>query len=157
MNTTETWALLGFVALCLGVGGVSGYFTAAGVGAWYDGLKKPAFQPPKWLFGPVWTVLYLAMAIAAWLVWRQAGLWSAALGLFGLQLALNFAWSFIFFTAHRLGLALIDLIALWITVAATIGAFSAYDHWAAALLVPYLAWLSFAALLNASVWRLNAA
>jgi tryptophan-rich sensory protein len=153
----ETLALAGFVIACLAVGGISGYFTAAGVGVWYDGLVKPSFQPPKWLFGPVWTLLYILMAVAAWLVWKQAGLWNTTMALFALQLALNFAWSFIFFSAHRIGLALVDIVLLWLMLAGTIAAFAPIDARAAWLLFPYLAWVSFAAVLNASIWRLNPA
>jgi len=155
MNAQQSWALAGFVILCLAVGGSSGYFTAAGVGAWYDGLVKPSFQPPKWLFGPVWTVLYILMAVAAWFVWREAGLMNGAMALFALQLLLNFAWSFIFFSAHRIGLALADIAALWLALAATIYAFALVDVRAAWLLAPYIAWVSFASVLNLAVWRLN--
>ena len=148
-------ALAGFVLLCLAVGGLSGYFTAAGVGGWFDGLTKPSFNPPKWVFGPVWTLLYVMMAVSAYLVWRQVGFWNWAIGMFILQLALNFAWSFIFFNAHRIGLALVDIVALWLMIAATIFTFSKIDSLASWMLLPYLAWVSFASLLNASFWRLN--
>ena len=153
----DTLALIGFVVACLAVGGVSGWFTAAGVGEWYDGLVKPSFQPPKWLFGPVWTVLYILMAVAAWLIWKQIGFWNTAMGLFGLQLALNFAWSFLFFSAQRMGFALVDIVALWLALVATVVTFAPVDPRAAWLLAPYIAWVSFATLLNTAIWRLNPA
>jgi len=155
MKKNDVLALVGFVALCLAVGGASGYFTAAGVGTWFDGLNKPNFNPPKWVFGPVWTTLYLLMSIAAFLVWRRVGFWTSAIALFFVQLTLNFFWSFIFFKAHLLGLALLDIIAMWLAIAATIWAFSKIDRRAAWLLAPYLAWVSFAGVLNAAFWRLN--
>jgi translocator protein len=155
MSTSSILALLGFLVLCLGVGGFSGFFTAGGVRGWYQGLRKPAFNPPNWILGPVWTLLYIMMAFAAWRVWRSGGDTTLALVLFAVQLALNFAWSFIFFNAHRIGLALADIIVLWLAIAATIVAFAPLDSFAAWLLVPYLAWVSFATLLNASIWRLN--
>ena len=155
MSSKDILALGGFVIFCLAVGGVSGYFTAAGVGTWFDSLVKPSFNPPKWVFGPVWTLLYAMMGVAAFLVWRQTGLWNGVMALFFFQLALNFAWSFIFFNAHRLDLALIDIAILWEAIAATIWAFMGIDSRAAWLLVPYLAWVSFASALNFSFWRLN--
>ncbi|MBG1232669.1 TspO/MBR family protein [Aestuariivirga litoralis] len=157
MNKQDWIALLGFVFMCLAVGGISGYFTAAGVGEWFDGLRKPFFNPPKWVFGPVWTLLYLMMGVAAFLVWRQVGFWHLAIGLFFVQLALNFAWSFIFFSAHRIGVALTDIILLWLAIVATIFVFAPLSAAAAWLLAPYLLWVTFASLLNASIWRLNPA
>lgn len=123
---------------------------------WYADLAKPTFQPPASLFGPVWTVLYALMAVAAWRVWRKGGRGArGALRLFALQLALNAAWSPLFFGAHAIGLALADLVLLVLAVAATLLAFARVDRAAAALLVPYLAWVSFAAVLNASILALN--
>src|SRR2546429_635093 len=99
-------ALAASLALCFAVAGLRAYWTAQGLGPWYDGLRKPAWNPPSWVFGPVWTVLYASMAVAAWLVWRRRGLAAAwlPLSLFGLQLALNVAWSGIFFALRRPGM-----------------------------------------------------
>ena len=155
MSISSILALLGFLILCLGVGGFSGYFTATGVKTWYPNLEKPSFNPPNSIFGPVWTLLYIMMAVAAWRVWSAGSDTTFALVLFAVQLALNFAWSFIFFNAHRLGMALADIVLLWLAIAATIAAFAFIDSLAAWLLAPYIAWVSFATLLNASIWRLN--
>ena len=150
----QVLALLGFLVLCLGVGALGGWATSQAVVEWYPTLVKPSWQPPAWLFGPVWTVLYIMMAVAAWLVWR-AGNARAALMLFGGQLLLNLAWSFLFFGARSPGLALLDIAALWLAIAATIFAFSFKSRIAAFMMVPYLCWVSFATALNAAIWTLN--
>jgi len=150
-------ALALFLALSAVVAGVSGAVTIASVQTWYATLNKPSFNPPNWLFGPVWTVLYTAMAIAAWRVWRSRR-WTntgLAFGLYASQMVLNFAWSLIFFGMHQVGLALLDIAALIVLVAATTLAFWRRDAVAGALLAPYLIWVSFAALLNFSILRLN--
>jgi len=129
----------------------------AAPGGWYAGLNKPEWTPPAWLFGPVWTVLYIAMAVAAWLVWRQGG-WQSnrvALGLFALQLLLNLIWSPLFFQLHRPGWALVDCALLAIVVGATMVAFWRVTPIAGALFVPYLAWVCFATFLNFTIWKLN--
>ena len=126
---------------------------AAGVGsrfmpdAWYRNLAKPSFNPPDWIFGPVWTLLYLLMAVAAWLVWLRAGLrgGKVALALFTAQLALNGAWTPLFFGLHEIGWALADLAVLWLAIAATLISFWRIRPLAGVLLAPYLAWVSFAA------------
>ena len=138
-------------------------FAAAAAGAfsppgdWYTTLNKPSWTPPGWLFGPVWTALYAMIGVSAWLVWKQHGAdairW--ALVLWVVQLALNAAWSPVFFGAHRLGAALVVIVAMWLAIAATIVAFWPLHRFAAWLLVPYLAWVSFATALNAAIWRLN--
>ncbi len=155
MNLRDFIFLAGFVGLCLAVSGVSGYFTVAGVREWFPTLVKPSFNPPNWLFAPVWSVLYIMMGIAAWLVWRQSGEINLALWMFFIQLTLNFLWSFLFFNLHRLDVALIDISLLWLSIAATLYLFWKIDARAGLLIVPYLAWVSFASLLNASFWRLN--
>ena len=147
--------LVGFMAICLAVGGTAGYFTVGGVREWFPTLVKPSFNPPNWIFAPVWTALYIMMGVAAWLVWRQGGDIALALWLFFIQLAFNFLWSFLFFNLHRPDLALVDIGLLWISIAATLYTFWQVDIRAGLLLVPYLAWVSFASLLNASIWRLN--
>ncbi|MFO1033323.1 MAG: TspO/MBR family protein [Hyphomicrobiales bacterium] len=155
LKPADFWALFLFLLLCLGVGAAAGAATSGPVQDWYPTLVKPFFNPPPWIFAPVWTVLYIMMAVAAWRVWRTGLLARPALWIFGLQLALNFLWSFLFFSLHSPGLALIEIILLWLAIAATLRAFYTHDGWAAALLAPYLAWVSFAAVLNASVWMLN--
>jgi tryptophan-rich sensory protein len=146
------------IVLPLVVGGLSGYATAQGVRSWYPTLVKPFFNPPAWVFGPVWTMLYILMGVAAFLVWRRGltvdGV-KAALGLFLVQLALNGLWSILFFGMQSPGLALIEIVVLWIAIAATIRAFSRVSPAGAGLLAPYLAWVSFATLLNGSIWWLN--
>jgi translocator protein len=147
--------LVGFIVLCLGVGGVAGVVTADAVVTWFPTLQKPSFNPPSWVFAPVWTLLYLMMAIAAWRVWLEGPSSRPALNLFFIQLVLNFAWSLLFFGLHSPILALIDIIAMWIMIALTTRAFFKIAKPAGWLLAPYLAWVSFAAVLNASIWWLN--
>ena len=147
--------LAAFLGLCLLVAALGGRVTAGSVASWYPSLQKPAFNPPAWVFAPVWTTLYVLMALAAWFVWRRGG-WrhqSRALTLFVLQLALNFAWSPLFFVARQPGLALLDLVALWMLVVWTMRAFARVQPLASWLLAPYLAWVTYAATLNA--WVVN--
>lgn len=150
-------ALLAFVALTLVTGFVAGQVTAPNIASWYNGLAKPSFNPPAWVFAPVWTTLYILMAVAAWMVWRRAGLRNLALRLWAAQLALNFAWSFIFFGAHAPSAAFFELALLWVVLLATMVASARVDRRAGWLLVPYWAWVSFAGVLNFWVWRLNPA
>lgn len=151
----KQWLVLaGFIALCLVVGSVAGMVTTPAVAEWYPSLAKPSWQPPTWLFAPVWTILYFMMAVAAWLVWK-AGNAGGALLLWAAQLALNFAWSLLFFGARSPGLALIEVAIFWLAIAATIFAFSFKSKIAMALMVPYLCWVSFAAVLNAAIFMLN--
>ncbi len=124
---------------------------------WYAALAKPAWNPPGWIFGPVWTTLYTLMAIAAWLVWRREG-WRAQrrpLGWFVAQLALNALWTPLFFGLHRIDLALLDIVMLWGALVATIVAFWRVQRVAALLLLPYLCWVTFATVLTGTIWRLN--
>lgn len=143
--------LIGLLVLCLAVGAGAGALTAQSVTTWFPTLTKPWFNPPPWIFAPVWTTLYVMMAVAAWLVWLRKG----SLVLFYVQLALNFAWSLLFFGLHSPVLALVDIVALWVLILATLLAFWKVDRRAGWLLVPYLAWVSFASVLNASIWWLN--
>ena len=150
------WLVLaGLLLLCLGVGALGGYVTAGSVTSWYPTLAKPSWTPPGWLFAPVWTTLYVMMAVAAWLVWRTQDRIAPAMVLFFSQLALNLAWSFLFFGARSPGMALMDIAFLWITLLLTIFAFFARSKPAGWLLVPYIAWVSFAASLNFAIWSLN--
>jgi len=150
-------ALVGFLAATYGVAAVSTVFTAAAIPGWYAGLAKPSFNPPNWIFGPVWSVLYTVMAIAAWLIWRRADseLRSRALLLFWVQLALNFGWSFIFFRGHAIGLALVEIVLLWLAILGTMVLFFRLRKVAGWLFVPYLAWVSFASVLNFGIWMRN--
>ncbi len=146
------------IAVCFAVAGIGSMLTTPSIGGWYATLAKPSWTPPNWLFGPVWSALYLAMAVAAWLVWRRAVLprARAALALFAMQLVLNVCWSAIFFRAHRPGLAFTEIVLLWILILATTLAFRPLSRAAAWLMAPYLFWVAFAAMLNYSIWRLNA-
>lgn len=123
-------------------------------GEWYASLAKPSWNPPGWLFGPVWSALYLLMAVAAWLVWKRRG-WCRALGIYLAQLLLNSAWTPIFFGAHEIGWAFAAIIALWVAIVCTMIAFLRVSKPAGWMLVPYLAWVSFAAFLNFTLWRMN--
>lgn len=147
-----------FVTVCFAAAAIGGALTAQSVGGWYQTLAKPAWNPPDWVFGPVWTLLYFLMGVAAWLVWRRSGWTEArwALLLFGVQLALNVIWSGLFFAAQAPGWAFAELLVLWIAIAATLAAFARRSRVAAALMAPYLAWTTFAAALNFAIWRLNA-
>lgn len=142
-------------------------FTAAWIGSsatmpeikgWYTTIQKPSFNPPDWIFGPVWTVLFALMGISAWLVWRPAGFRDGAalpLGVFFVQLALNTLWSILFFRQHNIGGALVDIGLLWGAIAVMIGLFLRRHRVAGLLQLPYLAWVSFASVLNYEIWRLN--
>jgi benzodiazapine receptor len=126
-------------------------------GEWYASLRKPAWNPPNWIFGPVWTVLYASMGITGWLVWKRGGIAGQriALSLFLLQLLLNALWSPLFFGLRNPALAFLDIVLLWLAVLVTVVAFWK-AHWlSGALLVPYLAWVTFASVLNFAIWRLN--
>lgn len=139
------------------VGAVSGFFTATGVGSWYKTINKPSWNPPGWVFGPVWTTLYILMGIALFLVWRTAEskTRNTAIALFGVQLTLNFFWSFIFFDQQQIGWALMEIGVLWLFILFTIFAFAKINKTAAWLLVPYISWVSFASILTYTIWRLN--
>ena len=144
-------ALIGFIGLAF-----LAPLASAGIDprAWYPALIKPAWAPPAWIFGPVWTLLYLAMGVAAWGVWRRRG-WSPPLALWLVQLTLNAAWTPIFFGLRETGWAFAEIVLLWLAIAATLIAFAKVARWSAWLLAPYLAWVTFAAALNFAIWRLN--
>lgn len=146
-----------FVGLCLAVGALGGWVTAGSLKDWYPTLNKPSFNPPNGVFGPVWTVLYVLMGIAAGRVWLEAppGRARGPLALFVLQLALNLAWSIVFFGLQAVGAAIVVIVALEAAIVATILAFRRLDGLAAALLVPYALWVAFATVLNGAIWRLN--
>jgi benzodiazapine receptor len=144
-------ALVGFilVTFCAPLASVG-----AMPGDWYAALNKPAWNPPAWIFGPAWTLLYTLMAVAAWLVWKQIG-WKKPLLLYFIQLALNAAWTPIFFGAHQLGWALLEIVVLWIAILLTMRSFFRVRSAAGWLFVPYLVWVTFATVLNFTLWRLN--
>ena len=146
------WLLVSFTAA--GLGSIA---TATSVDGWYQTLARPSWNPPDWVFGPVWTTLFAMMAVAAWLIWRQAGLRQAAmpLGLFFAQLALNVLWSVLFFGLRRPDLAAFEIVLLWLAIAATIVAFWRRSRPAALLMLPYFFWVTFAAMLNFAIARLN--
>ena len=148
--------LLGWLLLCFAVSGI-GAFASIQAESFYQQLTQPAWAPPAWVFGPVWTTLYAMMAVSAWLVWRINGFraQSVALTLFLVQLALNCLWSWLFFAWHLGSLSFIDIILLWIFIVLTLLAFWRVHLLAGLLLIPYLAWVSFAALLNYTIWQLN--
>ena len=149
-------ALALILSACFGVAIIGGIVTSTSVDTWYPTLQKPPITPPDWLFGPVWSLLYFLMGIAAWLVWRCLGMRAMnALLLFGIQLLLNLAWSLAFFGFKLIGTALIDILLLVVAVAATTVAFWRIDKRAGLLLMPYLVWISYAALLNGWIWVLN--
>ena len=153
-RTTSLAGLAGWVLLSFSAGVFGSRFPP---GEWYAALSKPSWNPPGWIFAPVWTTLYLMMGIAAWQVWRRGGfaVQRRPLGLFLAQLLLNAAWSWVFFGCHRPGLALLEILALWVTLLLTLRAFAGVAQTAAWLLAPYLAWVSFATVLNFALWRLN--
>jgi len=148
--------LAGWIALCA-IAGATGAVASVNAKEFYAALDQPAWAPPAAVFGPVWTLLYICMAWAAWLVWRERGFARArgALGLFIAQLALNALWSWLFFAWHRGAYAFVDILALLALIVATVVSFAKIRRLAAWLLAPYLAWVTFATLLNYSVWQLN--
>ena len=146
-----------WIGFCTVGGALVGVLTGGGDSAWYLGLRKPAFNPPSWVFAPVWTALYAAMGIAAWRVWRRGGwrLQARPLTFFVSQLTLNWAWSFLFFTLQSPLLALADIVVLWVLIVATCRMFARVEAFAAWLLVPYLGWVTFATILNAAIVAMN--
>lgn len=145
-------AIIPFLLLVVGGGQLIGFLTIPG--PWYEALAKPFFNPPNWLFGPVWTVLYVLIAIAGWRIWRRDPR-GTAMKLWWLQLVLNFLWSPSFFAMQQIGLALVVVLAMLATILAFIAAAWNVDRLSAWLFVPYAAWVAFASLLNASIWWLN--
>lgn len=146
--------LCGWLLLCFAAASLGALFPP---GAWYAALQKPSWNPPGWIFGPVWSALYTMMAVAAWLAWQRGGFAAQgrALGAFLAQLALNALWTPLFFGLHWPGVAFAEIVLLWLAIAWTIALFWRVQRAAAYLLLPYLAWVSFAAVLNGALWRLN--
>ena len=144
------------VIICIAVGGFSGFLTADAIQNWYLALNKPSWNPPNWLFAPVWTALYLMMGIAVGIVWAgNHPTKNKALGLFVVQLVLNFFWSLIFFRWQSPVWAFVEIIMMWIAILLTILAFNKINKTTAYLMIPYLLWVSFASFLNFTIWQLN--
>lgn len=158
MKLSDPFKLITAIALSELAGLIGSVFTAPSIAGWYSSLIKPQLAPPNWIFAPVWTTLFALMGVAAFLIWKK-GLdrrdVRIALGIFIGQLMLNTLWSIIFFALHSPGGAFVEIIMLWLVILATIFAFARISKPAAWLLVPYIAWVTFAAYLNASIWILN--
>lgn len=152
----QVLGLLGWIAVCFAAAALGG-FASASAGDFYRQLARPAWAPPAWLFGPAWTVLYLLMAVAAWLVWSAGGFRrrGLALTLFLVQLAVNALWTWLFFVWRMGALAFVEIVLLWVLILCTAIAFRRVRPLAAALLLPYLAWVTFAAALTWAIWKRN--
>jgi len=145
------------ISFCFVLGSSGGLITINEIPGWYATLQKPSFNPPNWLFGPVWTALYIMMGVAFYLVWRNppSAARGKALSAFLVQFALNCAWTPVFFAMHQLGAALVVIVLMWLAIFRTIFLFAPFSKTASWLLVPYISWVSFATLLNAAIWWLN--
>ncbi len=158
MKTKEIISLIVAIITCEAAGIVGSIFTASKIPTWYKGLMKPALNPPSWVFGPVWTTLYLLMGIALYIIWKK-GLNTEgvkfALTIFAVQLILNALWSIVFFNMENLGLALINIVLMWLSILWTIVLFYRLSPTAGLLLIPYILWVSFASYLNYAIWTLN--
>ena len=157
MSKPRIFKLLASLALPLGLGTIAGLFTAEAVPEWFETLNRPSFSPPNWLFGPVWTTLYLLMGISLFLIWNLNASKERNLAIFSflLQLGLNFCWSFLFFYYKLIGFALIEIIILWISIVSMLFLFYKIKPLAAYVNIPYLLWVTFAMILNASYYLLN--
>ena len=155
MKKIDWSKLLLSILLAQGAGGIGAIATTPKIATWYSTLTKPGFSPPNWLFGPVWTILFLMMGVAFYLVWMKGKRAHTALVIFGIQLVLNILWSFLFFGAESPGLALGEIMLLWWAIAATAINFEKISKTAGWLLMPYLFWVSFASVLNAAIFQLN--
>jgi benzodiazapine receptor len=156
-RSRDLLGLFAFIILCLAVSVGGGAITATSVDTWYQALEKPPFNPPDWLFAPVWTALYIMMGIAACRVWRLRSFEATrtAFSVFGVQLCLNLAWSFLFFGLQRIDLALLEIVILLVAIIANTIMFWRIERLAGLLFVPYVAWVAYATNLNASLWLLN--
>lgn len=157
MNFKKIIQLILCIAFPLLIGAASGFITAAGLGDWYQTINKPSFNPPSWLFGPVWTILYVLMGVSLFLILQSQDVSRRrnAVAVFLFQLTLNFWWSIIFFSLESPGWALVEIAALWLSILIMILVFRTINHTAAYLQLPYLAWVNFAAILNGALWYLN--
>ncbi len=158
MNAKQAIGLIAAIVIVELIGNIGTLFTLPAIGTWYAGLVKPAFNPPNWVFAPVWTVLFALIGIALYLVWearKKNKRARVALQAFDLQLALNVFWSFLFFGLHSPLYGLVDIVLLFLAILLTIAEFRRVSRSAAYLLIPYLLWVAFATLLNFSIWMLN--
>ncbi|MDP3882948.1 MAG: TspO/MBR family protein [Candidatus Staskawiczbacteria bacterium] len=181
MKFNKVLKLLASIIICEMAGVVGTFFTTPEINSWYSTLNKPAFNPPSWVFGPVWTALFVLMGVSLYLVWSKDfsienkigssqvkswnkwsdkfwnGSWQKAniILIFGLQLVLNVVWSAIFFGAHNIGAAFFELLMLWVAIVYTIANFYRVSKWSAYLLVPYIVWVTFAGVLNVTLWLIN--
>jgi translocator protein len=154
----DDWiALIVSIIIAFGAAAIGGLSTTKSIPTWYRTLRKPWFNPPDWAFGPVWTILYLLMAVAAWLVWSENAVAPVLLPLafYGIQLALNTLWSYIFFARKEIDKAFVEIIALWIMILITTVLFWNVSQLAGVLMIPYISWVSIASALNYRVWKLN--
>ncbi len=153
----NTIKLIFCILLTVAVGAISGIATSGSVNDWFVGINKPTFNPPNYLFGPVWTVLYILMGISLFMILQSQNndLRKKAITIFCIQLVLNFCWSFIFFKFHLIGLAFVEIILIWVSIIWMILTFSKINKTAAYLQIPYLLWVSFASVLNGAIWYLN--
>ena len=159
MKSAAVLSLLGFFVICFAAAGIGSWFTAQSVGGWYTTIIKPDWTPPNWLFGPVWTLLYVLMAISGWLIWRLRDTFDVRfiLGIFLLQLILNVAWSGLFFGAQRIGAGAVEVVILWLSIAAYMIFSWPVSQTASLLFAPYLIWVGYASALNISIYFLNRA
>ena len=157
MNKKQISVLIFFLLITFLAAFIGNFFTMPNIQDWYISLNKPSFNPPTWLFGPAWTILYVLMAVSAFLVWREKGnpQRKKALTFYFIQLALNSLWSVIFFGLHNLGLAFLEIIFLWFFIVLTLINFYTIKKLAGILFIPYLIWVSFAGILNFAIWQLN--
>jgi benzodiazapine receptor len=158
LKSPEMLKLAASILICLGAGLVGSFFTTPSISTWYASIQKPSFNPPNWVFAPVWTALFILMGISLFLVWKQGYAdrqVKIALVLFAVQLVLNIVWSFMFFGLRNPLAGLIEIVVLWISIVLTIVYFYNISRTAGLLLVPYILWVSFAAFLNFTIWRLN--
>jgi tryptophan-rich sensory protein len=157
MSRINTLKLFASLALPVGLGAIAGLFTSDAVPGWYETLTRPSFSPPNWIFGPVWTILYILLGISLFLVWKEnkSKRRNQAIAVFLIQQTLNFAWSFIFFYFNLIGIALLEIIILWISILTMIILFYRIKPIAAYINIPYIIWVTFATILNASFYLLN--
>ena len=157
MNKSNIFKLIVSLVLPLGIGTIAGIFTSDAIPEWYETLKQPSFNPPNWVFGPVWTTLYFLMGISFFLIWKQnvSKERNRSILVFMIQLVLNFCWSFLFFYYHQIGLALVEIILLWLSILSMILLFYRIKPLAAYINIPYLLWVTFATILNAAYYFLN--
>lgn len=157
MKAQQIWKLLISLVLPLGLGAIAGIFTSKAIPGWYATLNQPVFNPPAWVFGPVWTILYIIMGVSLFLIWKlESGKErNQAMLVFSIQLLLNFGWSFLFFYFKMIGVALIDIVALWIMIIIMLYRFYRLKPLAAYINIPYLLWVTFATVLNAAYFLLN--